>query len=154
MVNKVSNGIMRVSDNGDENHESTFWRAQCSCMDDDHTHTMCMEFDKDHGVTLSLWADIDWAKYNGYIGEEIDEGDETITFGKVTWLGWFKEGLQVFWSRLKVASRVLFIGRIETTYEHIFEGQEQIQDYITALQIGLKKVQDTPAPEWKKRKKE
>lgn len=51
---------------------------------------------------------------------------------------WWKE----LWERIRMACRILFLGQTEMEGSFYFEDKEQLDDYVLALQEGMRKMKN------------
>lgn len=94
------------------------YRAQCSCLAEEHTHDIIIEYLKDFNhINIEIVTNLEFYDY-----EE----------------NWFLK----MWSRIKLAFRVIFIGHGYLSSTLIFDGIEQVRDYINALNEGIKKMEE------------
>lgn len=104
-----------------------FFRASCSCGNDRDSHVIEISNELANiGVIEMSFYSTQW---------------DCIYFNNP---GSDEEILRNFWWRLKRrivnSFKLLFFGYYETEVNFMFNGEEQIQDYINALQDGLDKV--------------
>lgn len=98
---------------------SVFYRAACSCGSDEHDITLILEHDEDipSMINLVMHKDLAWCSY---------------------WGG-------SWWQRLKRRifgpARMLFTGYVEVEETFIFQGKEQIEEFISALNEGIEKLE-------------
>ncbi|MFQ5786705.1 MAG: hypothetical protein ACE5H1_01865 [Thermodesulfobacteriota bacterium] len=103
---------MRI--NMDAQYENTvFYTARCSCMG--HEQSLMLDYDIEQPDTVILLLNTNL--------------DINV---------WREDGLfRSIWKRIKYASKILFTGSFEWDSDFIFQGEKQIEDYITALREGL-----------------
>lgn len=100
-----------------EFNNSEFLKAHCSCLSDDHIHTLVIEVPYDD---LSV---IDLTIYAKAFSTRYDHSDIS-----------FKDRLNDWKHRFGLAFKVLFNGYIEVETSFEFQGVNQIDEYIEALQ--------------------
>lgn len=110
-----------------EGKDYIYFRAACSCGNDRDSHVIEISDDLDHlGVIEMSFYSTQW---------------DCIYFNNPDLN---KETFRNFWWRLKRrvvnSFKLLFFGYYETEVNFMFQGEEQIQDYINAIQEGLAKV--------------
>ena len=119
----VGNNIMECNNMGD----LIFYKAQCSCMDDHDIHTLVLEHDKDiNDIVMTLQAKVNY--HEGWC-------HKVGIFTNLLWK------LQTYNRRIKNVVKLLFTGYIEEEATFIFNSEEQLKDYLSALQDGLSKIQ-------------
>lgn len=91
--------------------DSIFFKAHCGCSSDNHIQTLELEKFSEDSISLHLYSKV-YTKYWKY----------------------------PFLKRLYFSWRVLWDGYIEYETEFLFEGKEQILDYIKALKSGMNKL--------------
>ncbi|RWZ87185.1 MAG: hypothetical protein EO766_11660 [Hydrotalea sp. AMD] len=120
-MNNPSRNICITNDFG----KTIFYKAHCSCTDDKHTQTLVLDRDQDDVITLSIHSTI-WSKYS------------------YKWCDNWYEKLGVWLNSQKLKWKQVFIliftDQIEGENEFMFHGEEQVQSYIDALQLGLEKI--------------
>ena len=106
--------------------DSIFLRASCSCMGDDCSHTLDLEYDKyDKSddfpiidlVNLHIYGKMYYKEYHSYCNPLIR-----------------------LWYRLRDGIKLIFGGYIEMQYDFLFQGEKHINDYIEALQEAKKEI--------------
>ncbi len=114
-------GICKVG----EYNTSIFYKAVCNCMDNDHTQDLILELDSDGVITLSINSTI-WTHYTD------------------SWCDTWYEKLGVYYKsqcyKWKQVFKLIFTGQIKGENEFLLHSEQQIQDYINALQSGLDKL--------------
>lgn len=120
MRNICTTGEYKEGLNG---NPSIYYTAVCGCGDPAHSKILELEFD-DNGIEIQL-----------NLHYELN----TDTYH------WHTNPFQKIWNRIKFATKVLLKGRIEVNGDFLFHGEEQIEDYIIALNEGKKKL-----AKWKK----
>lgn len=119
-MSKLSRGICKVA----EYDSSVFYNAQCSCMHDKHAQTITLDIDDDV-IMLSIYSTI-WTHYN------------------TSWCNTWQEKLEQWYNSQKLkwkqVFKLIFTGQVEAENEFMFYGEEQIRDYIAALEQGLEKL--------------
>lgn len=96
-----------------------FYRAACMCGSEDCDLTLELEYDKDlNCLILNMYKKMDWNE------------------------GWEVNIFQRFWLRLKAAFRIIFKGYIETEGAMILENEEQIREFTSALDNGIKMINE------------
>ena len=98
--------------------DAVIYEAACACGDKSHNLTLWFEKDKAYSnmIFLTVYQDLKWSS------------------------DWQIGVIFRIWRRIKAALRILFIGYVEVDSEFIFEGKEQIDDFIAALQEGKKEI--------------
>jgi hypothetical protein len=119
-MSKPARGICKVA----EYDTSVFYNVQCSCMSDKHAQTITLDIDDDV-IMLSIYSTI-WTHYNN------------------RWCDTWQEKLEHFYNsqtlKWKQVFKLIFTGQVEAENEFLFQGEEQIRDYIAALEEGLEKL--------------
>lgn len=104
----------------DEYEGAIYYRAACSCTDPQCDLSLELEIDAnlDNMIFLNMYEDLYYASY---------------------WKSdnWFVEK----WYRIKGAVKLLFTGRIKVENSFIFQGEDQINDFLKALKQGMKQLQ-------------
>lgn len=107
-----------------------FYRAECSCGSDNHSHVIEISqdpFDTKHSILemtfYSTQVDKDWWK--------LPDKNHRFALSNMWW---------AFKRRIKCAFNILFFGYFETEVNFMFHGEDQIQDYINALNEGIERV--------------
>lgn len=106
---------MEINDFGD----AIFYRASCHCTDKRCDMDLELELDKEFdminlGIYEDLYYEPHWKTDNWFINK---------------------------WYRITGALRLLFVGRIKVENFFIFEGEEQINDFVDTLKNGMKQLQ-------------
>lgn len=110
----------------DEYRGCITYKASCSCFNSDHDLFIYMEKDEGFNIlNLRFYADI---KCSG----NFDLWDQSPFSKKL------KKILSVLWNRTKISLRVMFLGKIEMEQEFVINDEEQINDFIKALEDGKK----------------
>ena len=112
----TSRGICRMG-SYDNSH---FLKAYCSCLDDDHVHTLNMDLDEE----LDL---VDLVMYHKAFTPYKDNFHCKGFLQHLEY--WYKDKVQ----RFKWIISIIFRGYIEVEASFEFHGVEQINDYLTAL---------------------
>lgn len=101
----------------DEYEDAIFYRASCSCGDQRQDTSLYLELDRETDmIYLHLFSEVYYSSY---------------------WTdNWFIDK----WYRIKDALRLIFTGKIKIENTFLFEGEEQIKDFINMLQIGIEKL--------------
>ena len=113
----IASRIMKTG----EFEDAVFYRAGCSCGDKSCDMVLALEKGdwiddrKLEGITLGVFKDVHW-------------GDEWETEDPF---------LKRIWRRVTCALRMLVCGYVEMNGWFIFEDEEQIRDYIKALEEGI-----------------
>lgn len=97
----------------DKNHVT--FKTTCQCFSDRHTVTV-MVYRESYGIDVSLWFSTTW-------NDDLDAP-------------WYRR----FYTRLKTAIRVLFIGELTTENEFLFRNKEHIQEFTDTLEEAIKQV--------------
>lgn len=110
-----------------EGKDYIYFRASCSCGNDRDSHVIKISDDLDNlGIIEMSFYSTQW---------------DCIWFNNPDR---DKETFRNFWWRLKRrvvnSFKLLFFGYYETEVDFMFQGEEQIKDYINALQEGLNKI--------------
>ena len=108
------NKIMKL----DEYENSIYYRAACSCTDSRCDLSLDLELDKELDmIFLNMYEDLYYASY---------------------WKSdnWFIDK----WYRIKGAVKLLFTGRIKVEDSFIFQGEEQINDFVNAIKQGMEQL--------------
>lgn len=97
-----------------------FLKAHCSCLDDDHVHTLIVEYDEELDIVdLMIYA----KAFTPYKDNFHCKGFwEHLTY-------WYKDKVQ----RFKWIMSIIFRGYIEVETSFEFHGVEQINSYLSAL---------------------
>lgn len=112
----TSNRIMKIV----EHEKSIMYRAACDCTDQNCDITLDMEIDESTKmIILALYKKLHWSSYW--------KDDDN----------WFKNK----WLRIKGATKLLFTGYIEVE-EYFYMYENQIDDFIKAIQEGKKKLEE------------
>ena len=99
------------------------YRTTCSCLSDDHSIDIEVEYDEDCDmVNLNMYQDLNCYTHT-YV--PID--------AKFKWV-------REMWIRLSYALRVFFTGHIKVNTDFIFGDEKQIDDFLAALQAGRDKM--------------
>jgi len=111
----ISNRVMKM----DEFKEAIFYKADCSCGEDDHITTIEMEYDSQiNDISINFYKTIAWCSHwNNY--------------------NWFER----VWKQLKASIKLLFTGYIELEEIFTLEGGEHLNTFIEALHEGRDKVE-------------
>ena len=111
----IKNKVMKMSE---WKGSSVWYKVGCSCGGDSCDCQIKFEFDKDFGdVTINFYKNLMWADY---------------------WQNkWF---WQRWWSRIKVATKVMFTGRTEVNGDFIIQGHEHLDAIIEAFNEGKYKL--------------
>lgn len=137
-MTEPSRGISKVA----EYPDSIFYRATCSCLDNRHDQTLILDVDREDGlIHLSIHSDI-WTKYNyvwcpDYDDEENDWRNK-LRYYRCKLKYWYRSEK----NKWKQVFTLIFTSQIEGENEFLFNGEEQIQSYIDALQSGLDKIKE------------
>lgn len=99
---------------------SHFLKAHCTCMDDDHVHTLNVDYDEE----------LDMLDLVMYVKSFTPYKDNFHCKGFWQHLEyWYKDKVQ----RFKWIMSIIFRGYVETEASFEFHGVEQINDYLSAL---------------------
>ena len=103
----------------DEGKDYIWFSSQCDCNDTKHTNSIFIEYDKDlnrvvANLSSALRIDCDYPQYSKF---------------------------KRLWIRLKLGLRFLWMGEMEMLEEFYFKDKEHIEDYITAITSGMKKME-------------
>lgn len=107
------------------NAETIFLRASCGCGHDTCSHTLEVSYEDLDGY------------FNDLVGVNI--------YGKM----WYREYhsqenfFKRLWYRIRDGIKLIFGGYIEMHYDFTFQGEEQINDYIEALQETVEKIKES-----------
>ena len=125
-MNKIANGIMKLY----EYKESICYRASCGCSDPKHDLSITIEQDLDEcdNISIIFYTDIQ-VQYT-----YIDHGDSVIEIIS-NWIDNIK-------FRIKKAFEILFTGYTGMDAEFILDREENIKDFINALNEGLTKIKN------------
>ena len=117
-----------------KNLGASIWlRASCDCGSELHDLNMWIEWDEDFElVSLRFYNNLN--PFDTYNIEYTNSFFNSIK-SKL-------EEIKNFFSRIKKAFNLIFYNHIEVEGEFIFEGSEQIQDFINALQQSLMFVEE------------
>jgi len=121
--------------------EFIFYRAECSCGSDNHAHIIeISKADANLGcLEMSFYStqvDRDWWK--------VPNKDNPYAIRNMWW---------AFKRRIRFAFNILFRGYFETEVDFMFNGEDQIRDYIKALEEGLEHVKTGMKEREEQRKK-
>jgi hypothetical protein len=108
------NKIMKLS----EYEDAIYYRAACACTDPQCDLSLELEIDKEFDmIFLNMYEDLYYASY---------------------WKSdnWFIDK----WYRIKGAVKLLFTGRIKVENSFIFQGEDQINDFLSALKQGMEQL--------------
>jgi hypothetical protein len=110
---EISDNICKIWEHKDMIH----YKSICACTADEHTQTICLEYDKSfNGIILYLYQTFRIKEY---------------------WKGpWYKNWIR----RVKYSLQIIFKGTIELESDFLFRNEEHIQDYINALSEGIEKI--------------
>ena len=101
-----------------EFEDSVYYRAACSCGSHEHEVTIEVEIDKDiNMVSINFYKNIAWCSHWG-----------SPNFFQRCWL------------KIKAVFKIIFTGYIELEEGFLMDSEEQIQDFINALEEGKKHV--------------
>lgn len=108
MEEKISTGVMKTA----QFSNAVYYQVGCSCQDKDCNMTLELEV-HDGIMFLNLYKDLAVSVY---------------------WQddGFFKK----LWRRIKYAARIFFTGYIKLEESHVLQGEDQINNFIAALQEG------------------
>jgi hypothetical protein len=97
-----------------EFEDAIYYRAACNCGDTKCDMTIELEIDKDiQMITMTLYKDVYWSSF------------------------WKSDNFFFnIWERIKCALRVLFNGYIEMEEAFIFQGDGQIDAFLSAIEEG------------------
>ncbi len=109
----ISRNINKIG----ESDDFISYRAQCACLDENHRHDIIIEVDDFGEINIRIFTNLEF--YD----------DEKNWFLKI-------------WKRIKLAFRVIFIGYGYLNSTLLFDNNEQISDYIKALNEGMKKMEE------------
>ena len=112
----ISNNVMKMSE---WKGSSVWYKIGCSCGGGDNCDCQIeFEFDKDFGdITINFYQNLMWCDY---------------------WQNkWFWER---WWSRIKVATKILLTGRTEVNGDFIIKGHEHLDSIIEAFNEGKYKM--------------
>lgn len=103
-----------------EYNNAAFLKAHCSCLDDDHIHTLVVDYDDDLDI-------IDLIIYTKAFTPYKDNFHCKGFWQHLVY--WYKDKCQ----RLSWIMDIVFKGyiQVETSFE--FHGEEQIEDYLTTV---------------------
>ena len=97
-----------------EFEDAIYYRAACNCGDTKCDMTIELEIDKDiQMITMTLYKDVYWSSF---------WKSDSFFFN--------------IWERIKCALRVLFNGYIEMEEAFIFQGDGQIDAFLSAIEEG------------------
>lgn len=118
----ISDGVYKLR----EYKNSIFLGASCDCIDSRHSQMMIMEYDDEIGkATLTIYMPIYASVWERYADS------------------WYEKVLNFFrnWrKRLSMCYDIIFKGYLEHEGDFIFKGEDQIKDYISALEQALEKI--------------
>jgi hypothetical protein len=122
----TSNRISKIS----EGDKHIFYKAECACSLPNHSHIIeISDSMSDLGILemtfYSTQVDKDWWK--------IPDKDHPHALKNMWW---------AFKRRIVCAFNILFKGYYETEVDFMLQGEEQIRDYINALEEGLAKIKN------------
>lgn len=110
----ISKNVMKT----DEYSGTVMYKFNCGCNDDDHITTIEFDYHKDsNDIDITFYKKMSWDSY-----WNLDN--------------WYER----LWSRIKVASKILFTGWIEVDTDVIIKDEEHITSFIEALQEGKNKM--------------
>ena len=104
--------VMKVGYRGD----SIYYKIGCDCMSSDCDLLLELETE-DKMMFLTMYQKLTWTS-------DFFHGN------------WFKD----IWTRIKVVSRLLFLGHVEVTGGLVIKGEEHIDGFIEALKEGKKEI--------------
>ena len=121
----ISTGICTVA----EYDNSVFYKAQCSCMSEKHEQTLLLAYEEDiDQIQLTIYSTI-WTNY-------------VHTYDDNWW-----ERLCTSWksqvNKWKKVWTLITTGQIEGENDFLFSSEEQVGDYIRALQLGVIKMTES-----------
>ena len=94
-------------------HDWAVLRASCACGDSDHMHDISVSIEEDApGVIVSFDTNIEYCAY------------QTEWHGNI---------FQRIWSRTKAVCSIIFTGRLTMSSTFVFDSEEQVRDYIQAI---------------------
>jgi hypothetical protein len=119
----ISTGICVLS----EYDNAIFFKAQCGCASSDDEQHLCMSYNDDlQDVELLVSCKVTTEYFPSSY-------DDTLWESVGNWVS-----AQLF--KVKQVYRLLTTGVLTAETSFLFESEAQIQDYITALQLGLEKL--------------
>ena len=111
----ISNNVMKTNE---WKGTSVWYRVGCACSGETCDSIIAFEFDEDFGhIDINFYKTIIWNEYWN---------------NKWFWERW--------WSRIKVACKVLFKGYIELEGNFMIEEKEHLDEFVNALQEGRGKM--------------
>jgi len=120
MIDETSFRISKTHEHNDD----IFYRADCGCGCEDCSLELELELDEVEEDSL----------YNSF---SLNIFQDTNYFDWSNRDEWYWRG----WSRIKIALRVLFTGKVKVSSEFIFQGEKQVRSFITALEEGSKMIE-------------
>lgn len=119
----TSRNICRIG-----SYDNSLWlKAHCTCMDNDHVHTLNLDFDEELDI-------LDLVIYHKSFTAYKDNFHCKGFWQHLEY--WYKDKVQ----RFKWIMSIIFRGYIETEASFEFHGIEQINDYLSALANGRDKI--------------
>jgi hypothetical protein len=99
----------------DEFDDSIYYRVACSCGSNEHDITIEFEIDEEipSMIFLNFHKNIAWCSHWGN-------------------LNWFER----VWKRISCSFKMLFTGYVELEESFIIQGEDDINDFIAALEEG------------------
>lgn len=119
----TTNRICKVA----EYNNSVFLKAHCSCIDDDHVHTLILGYDTELNLlNLEIYAKsfTPWGNY--------DNAKTPLEKIEKIFKDWKRRISWIF--------SIIFKGYVETETSFEFYGEDQINDYLNALQEAKLKI--------------
>jgi hypothetical protein len=115
MADKTSTGVSKLKE---WKGSSVMYKVNCACSGGECDSMIDISFDKDFGhIDVEFYKTIMWG-----------------TYYQKKW--WWEKG----WLRIKMATQILFKGFTEHEGSFMLEGEDHLNDFITALQEGRDKV--------------
>ena len=108
--------------------DSIYFKAMCDCGENSHIHTLELSKDGDDNfkeISLALYANVSYDYWN----EKFDSMEP--------WYNQIYMKIFDYWRRIKKAIVLIFTGYIKAEEYFMFQSEEQIRDYINALEEGI-----------------
>jgi hypothetical protein len=110
-LESISKNITKIN----EFKDAVYYTAICACGDDTH-HNITIELEKEKDTNMlymNFYKNIAWSSHWGE-------------------MNWFKR----IYKRIKCSLKILFTGYVELEECFIIQGEDQINDFIKALEEG------------------
>lgn len=125
----ISNGISRITEPDDV---AIYYKAHCACGGDDCIHTIHLEVSSEDypELSMTLYSNVSYDYWN--------EKDDYYYPGEISLWESFQHRLSNLGRRIKFSWKLITTGYIKQQSSFLFSTEEQITDYIKALQEGIK----------------